>query len=162
MFYEIWTNQINFLFFNEYRERLKKPAKIPRIRSFKRAIFLVLISYFEIVLWFATTYRLFPSFFQFDDKLLHFWTAANLGYWWSQMGLFYSSFINTLTAGTTLLITPKTTWGAVLLLSQALVGFLMTVIILVSFINLLPKRKIKILQKTNCRLTRLRLNARQC
>ncbi|RJX19563.1 MAG: hypothetical protein C4570_05040 [Ammonifex sp.] len=139
-FFEIWTNQINFLFFDEHRERLKNPTKRPPIRSFKRAIFLVFISYIEIVFWFAAAYKLIPGAFQFDQTFLNYWTCENLGYWWSQLGLFYSSFLNTITFGTALIITPKTIWGAVFLLSQALISFLMVMIILVSFINLLPER----------------------
>lgn len=122
--FETIVDQINVLLFDEYRAR---KAGLPyALGSFRRIIILLLHSYLEILLWYAAFYLHFNQSFATGLTSLQNPIQA-IGY------SFY-----TLTTFGYAVTAPIDQLGYFLVLSEAVIGLFMALVILARFLSLLP------------------------
>lgn len=121
--FELVIYQVNILLFDEYRA--KKSGKEYQIRGYRRMVILLIHNYFETIVWFACAHFL----------------LAHL----SWIELSGSGMLGSLREALTLMVAFSFTGGAALtqmgqliLLIQAAVGVMMTLVMLARFISILP------------------------
>lgn len=121
--FELVVYQVNVLLFDEYRA--KKAGHAYQIRGYRRMVILLIHNYFETVVWFACA---------------HFLLAH-----WNWIELTGNGFLGSLREALTLMVAFSFNGGAALnqlgqliLLFQAAVGVLMTLVMLARFISILP------------------------
>lgn len=121
--FELVVYQVNVLLFDEYRA--KKAGRAYQIRGYRRMVILLIHNYFETVVWFACA---------------HFLLAH-----WNWIELTGNGLLGSLREALTLMVAFSFNGGAALnqmgqliLLFQAAVGVLMTLVMLARFISILP------------------------
>ena len=124
---EIMIVQINLLLFDQFRAAKQKWPYF--VTSFRRTVLLLIHNYLEIIIWFALLYHTF--YYLFETKNIYLNTV---------LGSAYFSLVTMTTLGYGD-ITPKSQWGIVIVIIQALIGIFMAILLLARFIALLPKPK---------------------
>ncbi|MBF58272.1 MAG: hypothetical protein CME80_11220 [Halomonas sp.] len=121
--FELVVYQVNVLLFDEYRA--KKLGRDYQIRGYRRMVILLVHNYFETVVWFACAHFL----------LMH----------WGWMELSANGLLGSLREALTLMVafsfnggSALNQMGQLILLFQAAVGILMTLVMLARFISILP------------------------
>ena len=123
--FETVIYQINVLLFDEYRA--KKAGKPYAVRGFRRIVILLLHNYVEMIFWFALFYRSLDWAFETAGVSLDSFLVS-----------LKFSFVTMTTFGYTS-ISPKETWGDLLVIVQSAIGLFMALLILARFISLLPR-----------------------
>lgn len=121
---EIIIHQANIILFDEYRTR--KAGRKYAVRGFRRITILSLHNYVEIILWYAILFLRFNDSFENGTVKLH-----------SILQVISYSFHTLTTFGYEGTV-PSTTLGQALVLSEAIAGVFMVVIILARFLSLIP------------------------
>lgn len=124
--FEILVVTICILLFDDYLPRVKYDNKSSPLISYRRSVILVFINYIEIIFWFAISYKRFS---------LNHHLYTNFEYIKESFAIM-TKFSERLP----LLLTQT---GDSFVFTQSVVGILMLVFVLVSFIRLLPHRKTK-------------------
>jgi len=125
--YNVFVYHVNVVFFDEYRAR--KAGEPFRIRSYRRMLICLLHNYFEIIFLFAMFYRILEFCFESGS------ICPN-----SVLGSLYFSVVTMSTLGYGD-ITPLNKWGVIICGFQTLIGLFMVLVMLASFIRLLPIAK---------------------
>jgi hypothetical protein len=122
--FEIIVYQINVIFFDEYRAKIKGDRYA--IKGFRRIVILLLHNYIEIIIWYAIAYLTFNSAFDHADKFLNtsFKAIALSFYAMTSFGLELAH--------------PSKSIGYFLYFSQAACGVFMVIVVISRFIGLLP------------------------
>lgn len=119
---EVVIYQINVLLFDAYRKR--KAGGRYQLRGLRRLVLLLLHNYVELIFWFAVIYRhMSASFLPITDSF----------------GRSLSMSFTTMSGFGTVSIQSITPYSEVVLQLQAVVGFIMALIVLARFISLIPE-----------------------
>jgi hypothetical protein len=117
---EITVYQINVLLFDPYQ------TSNYSVKSYRRLVILLLHNYFEVILWFATSYMVLSRLFE---------VVIPKG---TMIDTILFSFVTMVSFGSNSLNSIQNT-GQFIIFLQAIIGLFMTIISLARFIGLLPK-----------------------
>lgn len=121
--FELVVYQVNVLLFDEYRAT--KNGTPYQIRGYRRMVILLIHNYFEVIAWFACAHHLLAQLDQVS--LTNHGVLAGLREALTLMVAFSANGVGAIS-----------TMGHAMLLFQAAIGILMTLVMLARFISILP------------------------